>query len=128
MKQLITMFFLMVIMASCHDEISLAPSGELKTTEEGVAESGMQRIIVNSRSEIEELLENADELQNPKSRASLNLNYSNNEEKFISLMEANKQKVMSSLTQEQLNLLKNDPEEPEYSPSDSIIADIQFAC
>ena len=114
----------MVIMASCHDEISLAPSGELKTTEEGVAESGMQRIIVNSRSEIEELLENADELQNPKSRASLNLNYSNNEEKFISLMEANKQKVMSSLTQEQLNLLKNDPEEPEYSPSDSIIADI----
>lgn len=122
------MFFLMVIMASCHDEISLAPSGELKTTEEGVAESGMQRIIVNSRSEIEELLENADELQNPKSRASLNLNYSNNEEKFISLMEANKQKVMSSLTQEQLNLLKNDPEEPEYSPSDSIIADIQFAC
>lgn len=122
------MFFLMVIMASCHDEISLAPSGELKTTEEGVAESGMQRIIVNSRSEIEELLENADELQNPKSRASLNLNYSNNEEKFISLLEANKQKVMSSLTQEQLNLLKNDPEEPEYSPSDSIIADIQFAC
>lgn len=39
MKQLITMFFLMVIMASCHDEISLAPSGELKTTEEGVAKA-----------------------------------------------------------------------------------------
>lgn len=52
---------------------------------------------------------------------------SDNEELFESLVEANRKKVMASLTPAQLDTIRNDEEDLEFCPSDSVIADIRFA-
>lgn len=46
---------------------------------------------------------------------------------FVSLLEANKREVMSSLSPEQLDSINNDEDDLEFCLSDSIIADYEFA-
>lgn len=125
-KQTLLILFAACTLYACKDD-------DLKTGEgvsdKSAAEKGMQRVIVGSSSEIEALL---DELGDPTgncSRAAQNtgVQLSDNEKLFESLVEANRRKVMNSLTPEQLDTIHNDEEDLEFYPSDSVIADIRFA-
>lgn len=53
---------------------------------------------------------------------------SDNEIKFVSLYEQNYNKLMESLTPEQIEEIANDEDELEYWPTDSVISDFQFQC
>ena len=82
----------------------------------------MQRIVFNSRDDLKNAIEQINEEETNYSRASeLDLQFSNNEELFVSLVEANRRKVFESLTPEQLDSILNDEDELEFNPSDSII-------
>lgn len=54
--------------------------------------------------------------------------FSDNEQAFVSLYEANYEELMSSITPAQLDSINNDEDELEFWPNDSVIADYQFQC
>ena len=125
MKQYQLLFTGLLILTSCQDSLLqqefIEPPMKSDTTE------GMQRVVVSSRSELKEMIGRMNDSGLPLSRAVPGVNLSENEELFVSLVEANRQKVMASLTPEQLDSIKNDEDGLEYCPEDSIIADIHFA-
>lgn len=126
LKQTLLILFAACSLYACKDD-------DLKTKEgvanKSTAEKGMQRVIVGSSSEIEALLDELGEPTGNCSRAVQNtgVQLSDNEELFESLVEANRKKVMASLTPAQLDTIRNDEEDLEFCPSDSVIADIRFA-
>ncbi len=126
LKQTLLILFAACSLYACKDD-------DLKTKEDvsnkSVAEKGMQRVIVGSSSDIEALLDELGEPTGNSSRAVQNtgVQLSDNEELFESLVEANRRKVMASLTPAQLDTIRNDEEDLEFCPSDSVIADIRFA-
>lgn len=126
LKQTLSILFAACSLYACKDD-------DLKTKEDvankSTAEKGMQRVIVGSSSEIEALLDELGEPTGNCSRAVQNtgVQLSDNEELFESLVEANRKKVMASLTAAQLDTIRNDEEDLEFCPSDSVIADIRFA-
>lgn len=89
----------------------------------------MQRIVVSSPDDIESIISQMNDGGVAVTRAvsSATDSLSNNTEPFVSLVEANRIKVMESLTTAQLDSIANDEEELEFCPADSVIADIQFA-
>lgn len=89
----------------------------------------MQRAIFSSREELEAVIAQAENISiSPLSRSiTLPVKYSNSEEQFVSLIEANRREVMASLTPEQIAELENDEEEYEFEPTDSVICDVTFA-
>lgn len=90
-------------------------------------QAGMQRIVASSPAEIELLIAQIGDGSTPRTRTLASTSFSNNEEPFVSLVEANRIKVMESLTPLQLDSIDNDEDELEFCPADSVIADIQFA-
>lgn len=113
-------------MAACSDRFE--PTASIDNPEDTPKEEGMERVVASSSAEIYDLIESMGEPGSPQTRTVLNnVNYSNNEETFQSLVEANRQKVMSSLSQAQLDSIRNDEDELEFCPDDSVIADIRFA-
>lgn len=124
------LFFLLLgcfSLTSCQDNMIL-PDNE-QNSQETVSEmqAGMQRIVASSPAEIEQLIAQMGDGSKPLTRAVSSASLSNNEEAFVSLVEANRIKVMESLTPLQLDSIANDEEELEFCPADSVIADIQFA-
>lgn len=126
LKQTLLILFVACSLYACKDD-------DLRTKEDvsnkTATEKGMQRVIVGSSSEIEALLDELGEPTGNCSRAVQNtgVQLSDNEELFESLVEANRKKVMASLTPAQLDTIRNDEEDLEFCPSDSVIADIRFA-
>ncbi len=122
---------LLILFAAC--SLYACKDDDLRTKEDvsnkNTAEKGMQRVIVGSSSEIEALLDELGEPTGNSSRAVQNtgVQLSDNEELFESLVEANRRKVMASLTPAQLDTIRNDEEDLEFCLSDSVIADIRFA-
>lgn len=121
----IYLLLLPILLSSCTDDL-LRPEAETLIERQPKAE-GMQRVKVYSRDQLRSLVESLDEnkvLSRSDYGESL---FTENEELFVSLAEANKQKVYSKLTSEQLLEIQNDPDDLEFEPSDSIIADMRFA-
>lgn len=87
----------------------------------------MQRVIASSPKEIEALIAQIGDGSKPVTRAVSSVKLSDNEKPFVSLAEANRIKVIEALNPLQLDSIANDEEELEFCPSDSVIADLQFA-
>lgn len=127
MKQIVYLFMGITFLTSCQDNVIQLEQNLLKAETPKDIQEGMQRIVASSPEEIEQLIDQMGDGIQPASRAVSSVTLSNNEETFVSLVEANRQKVMSSLTPAQLDSIANDEEELEFCPADSVIADIQFA-
>lgn len=129
MKKIFLILSLFIGLVSCQDkDLEINPT-DVKVAQTQEAAEGMQRIVVNSRSEIKALINRMGNKTKFDARSAddSGTQLSNNEDEFISLIEANKAKVYESLSPEELSSVLNDPDSLEYCPSDSIIADIQFA-
>ncbi|MDE5572361.1 MAG: hypothetical protein K2I94_01200 [Muribaculaceae bacterium] len=121
----IFLILLPILLAGCSNEL-IQPDATVITENRPKAE-GMQRVKVYSRDQLRSLVECLDEnkvLSRSDYGESL---FTENEELFVSLAEANKQKVYSQLTAAQLREIENDPDGLEFEPSDEIIADMRFA-
>lgn len=127
MKQIVYLFMGITFLTSCQDNVIQPEQNLLKAETPQDIQEGMQRIVASSPEEIKQLIDQMGDGIQPASRAISSATLSNNEETFVSLVEANRQKVMSSLTPAQLDSIANDEEELEFCPADSVIADIQFA-
>ena len=130
MKNLLTILFGVLLMWSCQDDgipveatISTAPQ---QTT------PGSTFLVFSSKKELAEtlsemksgkLLAPAKVAQSTASSA----NFSTEKPQFVSLLEANKKKVMATLSAAQLDSINNDEDELEFCLTDSIIADYEFA-
>lgn len=124
MKNKIFLFLVgLLSLTSCTESALTTLTEDPSATIDCIPDEGMQRIIVSSRSELAAIIDQMGEPGTPQSRSvdALDLAYSNNQEEFVSLLEADRQRVMSSLTPEQLAEI--DAEGLEYSATDSVIAD-----
>lgn len=114
-------------LSSCKDETILINQNSNEMNVQTELKEGMQR-VVTGQSQLKQLLESGANLSSLRTRASeVDLQFSENEVLFVSLYDAQKEKVLSSLTPEQLSEVMSDPEELEFEPQDSIIADMRFA-
>lgn len=114
-----------LVMISCQEQSFLTETKDSKIENLNHCQKGMQRLVFSSPDDIETLLSQIGNGTLSHTRASELI--SDNKDPFVSLIEANKIKVLSSLTQEQRDSIKNDEDDLEFCPSDSVIADIQFA-
>ena len=126
-KAFLMIFLALCWMYSCKDTDLSPPTNDSNIEQH--KEKGMERLVLGSSAEIEALLSEMNESGAIRARSVQDLGVlkSNNEELFVSLAEANRQKVMESLTPEQLDSIRNDDEDLEFCPSDSVIADIRFS-
>lgn len=127
MKKFIFLLAGVAILTACQDNVIQPEQENIPAENPQNVQEGMQRIVASSPEEIELLIAQMGDGIQPASRAVSSATLSNNEEAFVSLVEANRQKVIASLTPIQLDSIANDEEELEFCPSDSVIADIQFA-
>ena len=109
---------------SCSDDFKSEQNSNVEKVEK---EPGMQRVVASSTEEIQNLISQLQNGNESLTRAQIDNKLSNNEDLFVSLVEANRKQVMESLTQEQRDSIANDDEELEFCPSDSVIADVYFA-
>lgn len=100
-----------------------------KSTSQNGIQPGMQRVKVNSRSDINNLINSIGNENATISRAlcSVGAEFTENEDEFVSLYETKRKELMASLTPEQLYLIENDEDELEFCLNDSVIADAMFA-
>lgn len=105
--RIFSIIFVSLITLSCQDKINLNLYDDVLSTSNR-KENGMQRIIASSPDEIENLIGLIGNGNKPLSRNEIPAIFSNNEELFISLLEANRLEVMSSLTKEQIDSIEND--------------------
>ncbi len=127
MKQIVFLFTGITLLTACQDNISQLEQEIVVTEKSQDIQDGMQRIIASSPEEIELLIAKLGDGTQPTSRAVSSATLSNNKTEFVSLVESNRQKFMSSLTPIQLDSIANDEDELEFCLADSVIADIQFA-
>jgi len=120
---------LLALFTSCQDDLTESEFESAKKVNHVEKQDGMQRIVVSSPDDIESLIAQMNDGGTMVTRAvsSTSVSLSDNAEPFVSLIEANKTKVMKSLSTAQLDSIANDEEELEFCPADSVIADIQFA-
>lgn len=131
MKKLLSLLLGVFILTACQDS-TLTPEHETSQLQEETATpSGeeMPRVVVGSRAELQNLISQLGDPDAPHSRTAndLDVKFSQDDETFVSLLEAKRREIIASLTPEQLAAIENDEEDLEISVSDSIIADIQFA-
>lgn len=129
MKKIALLALPAILLLSCSDDSIVELNKTSNENPQAVME-GMQRIKVASRAEINYLIEKLENSENnplTRSGALPDVQMSDNEELFVSLVEANRRKVMESLTPAQLDSIRNDEDELEFCPNDSVIACIRFA-
>ena len=119
------LFLIPLLLAGCTNEL-IQPDSTVMVEKSPKAE-GMQRVKVYSRDQLRSLVESMDESRVLSRSDYGSYLFTENEELFVSLAEANKQKVYSQLTAAQLREIENDPDGLEFEPSDEIIADMRFA-
>lgn len=127
MKKLTSLLVGFICLTSCQDNMILPDKEQNPQETVSDTQAGMQRIVASSPDEIERLIAQMGEDSKSLTRALSSATLSNNEEAFVSLTEANRNKALESLTQLQLDSIANDEDELEICPVDSVIADIQFA-
>lgn len=122
---------LLLFSTSCTDNTLLHDDPDLTKHCETQSKEGMQRLIFQSPEDIKNFI-----AQNGPNDGSIRKSIGNNgacemsdnEIKFVSLYEQNYNKLMESLTPEQIEEIANDEDELEYWPTDSVISDFQFQC
>lgn len=102
MNKVVTFLLSIIILSSCQDNAIIQDEKNPPESEYN-QQSGMQRIVASSPEEIKQLISQIGDRTNPLSRSHSTVSLSNNEEPFVSLIEANRQKVMESLTPAQLD-------------------------
>lgn len=127
MKKQLFLLIGIICLASCQENMIPLDQDQNPQRLERDLQAGMQRIVASSPAEIELLIAQIGDGSTPRTRTLASTSFSNNEEPFVSLVEANRIKVMESLTPLQLDSIDNDEDELEFCPADSVIADIQFA-
>lgn len=124
------LFFLLSIFlfSSCQEQEKVPEMPQKSTSQNGI-QPGMQRVKVNSRSDINNLINSIGNENATISRAlcSVGAEFTENEDEFVSLYETKRKELMASLTPEQLYLIENDEDELEFCLNDSVIADAMFA-
>ena len=127
MKKTLAFLLGLLILTSCDDSTITNLPSETQPTHSSQPQEGMQRIVASSPDHILDLINQLGEPGSPKSRSAhtIEATFSNNKEDFVSLLEADRRRVMESLTPEQRAIVERDG--LEYEPSDSVIADMQFA-
>lgn len=129
MNKLVFLLAGVLSLTSCQDEVLTEKLNPTQQTTLEEKPEGMQRLIVASRSNLSELIKNVGASKTPMTRATLKLlklEFSENKEEYTSLYEANRAKVMASLTDEQKLEIENDEDGLEFCPTDSVIADMRF--
>lgn len=127
-KILILVLFVLSFFSSCEDQRITPNSSDKMLLEQ--KDTSMSRLIFSSRDILANTilaLRNGKSFRTLTTRAVSGISTTEPSQNFISLIDAEKNTVLSKLSQLQLDSIKNDPENLEYSPSDSIIADAQFA-
>lgn len=131
MKKLFILLLSSFMFFSCADQEILdnAPAKKAQSSDNKV--EVLPRLVFSSNDELKQVL---NQLNEGVSFASLNTRTIAaeqlpiaSEQKFQSLLEVNKQKCFAKLSTAQLDSIRNDEEELEYCPEDSVIADLQFA-
>lgn len=117
----------MVALSSCTDEIIMENSVE-ERPDPAKVHSGMERMVFNDRDDIKTLISQFNQDNRKRKILVASQQFSDNEQAFVSLYEANYEELMSSITPAQLDSINNDEDELEFWPNDSVIADYQFQC
>lgn len=127
MKQFYVYLLWLVVLTACENTSLTEPNSVPSPISKHPTQDGMQRVIVNSPDQIADLINQLGDPSSHQSRSveSSNVEFSNNEDQFVSLLEADRRRVLDSLNPEQLAEVEK--LELEYEPSDSVIADVQFA-
>ncbi|MDE6305059.1 MAG: hypothetical protein K2L90_00550 [Muribaculaceae bacterium] len=134
-KHLLLIISSITIITACQDELVL-PADVTKTPVAiNTTNTGKVRVAVSSREELKNIISQLEYTDAPMSRVASGVKPGmdflpfdkTGDSIFVSLVEANRQKVMSTLTEAQLEEIRNDEDELEFCPEDSIIADIRFA-
>lgn len=116
---------------SCSDQDILSDVATQESQSSNNQEEVLPRLVFSSRDELKDVLSQLNEgvsLTNLNTRAITAEQLPVvSEQKFQSLLEVNKQRCFAKLSAAQLDSIRNDEEELEYCPEDSIIADMQFA-
>lgn len=120
MKKNFILLMGIVFLASCQDNMILSDDVQNPQASVNDLQDGMQRIVASSPEDIQTLIAQMGDGSKPLTRAISSATLSNNKEPFVSLIEANRIKVMESLTPLQLDSIANDEEELEFCPSDSV--------
>lgn len=124
----------MTALTACQDELALPADAPTKLTI-STNNTGKARVAVSSREELKNIINQLEYTDEPMSRVASGVRPglslipidNSGDSIFTSLVEANRQAVMSTLTEAQLAEIQNDEDELEFCPEDSIIADIRFA-
>lgn len=131
MKNLFILLLGIFIFLSCTDTDILndAPTKQLQSPSEN--EDVLPRLVFSSNSELKDVinqLKDGISLTNLHTRAITTEQLSTtSESRFRSLLVVNKEKCLAKLSIVQLDSIRNDEEQLEYCPEDSVIADMQFA-
>ncbi len=134
-KYLSLITFSVAIITACQDELTPPTDATTAPVAINTTNTGKVRVAVSSREELKNIISQLEYTDEPMSRVASGvkpgmdfLPFDKPEDSiFVSLVEANRQKVMSTLTEAQLEEIRNDEDELEFCPEDSIIADIRFA-
>lgn len=127
MKQFYVYLLWLVVLTACENTSLTEPNSVPSPISKHPTQDGMQRVIVNSPDQIADLINQLGDPSSHQSRSveSSNVEFSNNEDQFVSLLEADRRRVLDSLTPEQLAEVEK--LELEYEPSDSVIASVRNA-
>ena len=131
MKKLFILLLSGFVFFSCTEQDILNDEPIQKQQSSDSKDEVLPRLVFSSKDELKEVL---NQLNEGVSLASLHTRAIAaeqlpvvSEQKFQSLLEVNKQKCFARLSVAQLDSIRNDEEELEYCPEDSVIADMQFA-
>lgn len=131
MKKLFILLLSGFVFFSCTEQDILNDEPIQKQQSSDSKDEVLPRLVFSSKDELKEVL---NQLNEGVSLASLHTRAIAaeqlpvvSEQKFQSLLEVNKQKCFARLGIAQLDSIRNDEEELEYCPEDSVIADMQFA-
>lgn len=125
------MLLIALMSFSCSDQDILSDVATQEPQSSNNQEEVLPRLVFSSRDELKDVLSQLNEgvsLTNLNTRAITAEQLPVvSEQKFQSLLEVNKQRCFAKLSAAQLDSIRNDEEELEYCPEDSVIADMQFA-
>lgn len=133
MKQLVVMLIGLLLLFSCQDNGIEESSQNTDGSEQQKEQDNSAFLVFSSKDDLAKaILEVGQGKKNVATRATTatmkhDCELSSKEIQFVSLIDAEKQRFMSHLSPAQIDSIENDEDQLEYCPSDSVIADYEFA-
>ncbi len=119
---------LLILVVSCQQDFLQNPV-EVTETGKRTEVDGMQRLKFQSTEQLQSVVNSLENSKGEKERRRIlasTVEFSDGNEDYVSLYEANKNTVFNNLSSSDWQLINNDEDELEFEPADSIIADIHF--